>query len=123
MDLGKHAPNAAPGGCLDCIDWHGNDLPVALKFLQPQLLQDDNTRARFRTEAKVQFKLWGKVELTEEEQALINKYRFHDAILIAVLQPFLLKQIAFIGGAAFLVAFIVLSSLFGNSFGFILGIN
>ncbi len=36
--------------------------------------------------AKVQFKLWGKIELDEEEQALVNRYRFHDAILIAAIQ-------------------------------------
>jgi hypothetical protein len=32
--------------------------------------------------ARVNFKLWGKLDVSEDEQALIDRYRFDDAILI-----------------------------------------
>ena len=47
--------------------------------------------------SRVKFKLWSKIELDEEEQALIQKYKFDDAILIAVDQPDLLRHAALIG--------------------------
>jgi hypothetical protein len=31
---------------------------------------------------RVAFKLWGKLEISEDEQALINRYRFDEAVLI-----------------------------------------
>lgn len=60
---------------------------------------------------KVTFKLWGKIELTEEEQALIKRYSLGDACLIEDFQPRLLRNAASIGLLAFVVAFIVLSFL------------
>ena len=58
---------------------------------------------------RVNFKLWGKVELSEEEQALVTRYRFDEAVLIAILQPNLLRQAIFIGIGAFIVATMILS--------------
>lgn len=57
--------------------------------------------------ARVNFKLWGKVELNEEEQALVKRYRFDKAILIAVLQPYLLRQTALIGLVVFVFTAVV----------------
>lgn len=52
---------------------------------------------------RVQFKLWGKVELNEEEEALVGRYRFHDAILIMAFQPELLRNTAYFAGGVFAV--------------------
>ena len=54
---------------------------------------------------KIRFKLWSKIELDEEEQALVKKYDFDDAILIAVEQPDLFKIAASVGVLMFTVAF------------------
>ena len=62
---------------------------------------------------RVNFKLWGKVELSEEEQALVTRYRFDEAVLIAILQPNLLRQAGLIGLLAFLVAAPILTAIAG----------
>lgn len=70
----------------------------------------------------VQFKLWSKIELNEEEQALINRYKFNDAVLISALQPNLIRKTLFIGIGVLLLVFTLLSSQysFGSSFFFAL---
>lgn len=60
---------------------------------------------------KVNFKLWGKIELTEEEQELVKRYSLGDACLIEDFQPKLLRNAALVGLLAFVVAFFVLSFL------------
>ena len=62
---------------------------------------------------RVNFKLWGKVELSEDEQALVTRYRFDEAVLIAILQPNLLRQAGFIGLLAFFVAAPILTAMAG----------
>ena len=62
---------------------------------------------------RVNFKLWGKVELSEEEQALVTLYRFDEAVLIAILQPNLLRQAGLIGLLAFLIAAPILTAMAG----------
>lgn len=49
---------------------------------------------------KVSFQLWAKTDVTEEESELIGKYSMHDAVLIHVLEPHLMRR-------AVLVAFLV----------------
>ena len=71
---------------------------------------------------RVNFKLWGKVELSEEEQALVTRYRFDEAVLIAILQPNLLRQAIFIGIGAFIVATMILSRVFGMGSGTMLAL-
>ena len=70
---------------------------------------------------RVNFKLWGKVELTEEEQSLVDRYRFHEAVLIAVLQPGLMRQAIFIGIGAFLLISPILAKILGGA-GYLLAI-
>jgi hypothetical protein len=70
--------------------------------------------------AKVQFKLWGKIELDEEEQALINRYRFHDAILIAAIQPNLLRKTIFVVVGVFAIVFALLAGNIGFGGAFLL---
>lgn len=61
--------------------------------------------------SRVNFKLWGKIELDEEEQAIVKRYRFDEAVLIAVLQPNLLRQGILVGFAAFIVIALILSNI------------
>jgi hypothetical protein len=82
------------------------------------LFKREQSQSRF---VKVQFKLWGKIELDEEEKALIDRYRFHDAILIASLQPTLIRQTAIIGVLGFFLAFGFLSTFMGSGSAVFLG--
>lgn len=47
---------------------------------------------------RVDFKLWAKVELDMQEESLMKRYDFDGAILIAVLQPELLKNSIWVTG-------------------------
>jgi len=48
------------------------------------LFKRQQTSARF---LKVAFKLWGKIELSEEEDALVKRYNIADGVMIGSLQP------------------------------------
>lgn len=63
---------------------------------------------------KVQFKLWSKIELSDEEKGLIDRYRLHDAVLVAAFQPRLIRQTFFVGLGGFFGAFLVLSVFLGS---------
>jgi len=52
---------------------------------------------------RVNFMLWGKIEPDEEERALIARYRFDEAVLIAVDQPFLARRAGIFGFKVFFV--------------------
>lgn len=54
------------------------------------------------------FKLWGKIEFDELEDATIRKYRFDEKILIEVEQITLMRNAAIVGVLAFVVAYAVL---------------
>ena len=58
---------------------------------------------------KVRFKLWGKVELDEDEQELMKRYQFDNAVLIDAMQPKLIRS-SIIAGA---LAGITLAMLLG----------
>lgn len=60
---------------------------------------------------RVAFKLWGKLELTEDEQALVKRYRFDEAILIDALQPSLLRNAGLLGIAAAIVIYILFGAV------------
>ena len=72
--------------------------------------------------ARVQFKLWGKIELDEEEQKLLERYRFHDAVLIAALQPLLIRQTLIVAGLTFWVAAAIFNLVFSIGFALLLGV-
>lgn len=57
------------------------------------------------------FKLWAKVELTPDEQRILQHYRFDKALLIEAVQPELVKQAGMAGFGAFVLAYLVLGSL------------
>lgn len=61
------------------------------------LFNRKQTTGRF---AQVQFKLWCKIELDENETNILRRYRFDSAMLIASWQPLLLRQSLLVGLAA-----------------------
>ena len=61
---------------------------------------------------KVKFNLWGKLELTKAEQDLVQRYRFDQSTLIAMIQPGLLRRSIVVG--------VILFSIFA-AFGLYLG--
>lgn len=62
---------------------------------------------------RVDFLLWGKVELNEEEQALVKRYDFDGAVLIEVLQPDLFRRSLYVTFAAFFVSGVILFAKLG----------
>ena len=68
------------------------------------------------------FKLWGKIELDENEQALVKRYRFDEAVLIEAIQPSLLRKTVLIGVAAFVIVFAVLAFNWSTTGGFIVAL-
>ncbi len=57
------------------------------------------------------FKLWGKIELDDDEKAIVKKYKFSDAILIFVDQPGLVRKSFVTGLVGFSAGFALLSTL------------
>ncbi len=53
--------------------------------------------------ARVNFKLWGKIELNEDEQTLVERYRFDEAVLIVAEQPGLIRRSIIVGVIVMLV--------------------
>lgn len=60
---------------------------------------------------RVAFKLWGKLELDEDEQALMKRYRFDEAVLIEAFQPRLLRNAGMIAMAAATVVFAIVKMI------------
>ena len=58
---------------------------------------------------RVNFKLWGKLEVTEDEQALISRYRFDESILIGADDRHLLRGAIKLGAVVFVVAALLLT--------------
>ena len=59
----------------------------------------------------VNFKLWGKIELGEDEKSIVSKYKFDQAILIFADQPGLLRKSIFIGLGALVAAMVLLNQM------------
>lgn len=64
---------------------------------------------------RVAFELWGKLELDEDEQALVKRYRFDQAILIDALQPKLLRNAGLVGLVVTIVAYVVFNAMMPNA--------
>lgn len=58
------------------------------------LFQREQSSAGVR---RVRFKLWGQLELDEDEQAIVSRYQFDDAVLIDVFQPQLIRNAILLG--------------------------
>ncbi len=61
----------------------------------------------------VVFRLWSKVELSEEEQALVERYRLNDAVLIASEQEHLVRHATIAGAGALAVVSLMLYAVLG----------
>ncbi len=83
------------------------------------LFKRQQTSARF---LKVAFKLWGKIDLNEDEQAIIQRYNFADFYLIEEIQPKLIRNSALIALAAWLVIYIILGLMIGANVALVLGL-
>lgn len=89
--------------------------PSAMKIL----FNRKQTSGRF---AKVQFRLWCKIELDEEETDILRRYRFENAVLIAALQPQLVRQSILIGTAAGVIVALLAYLKFSISLSIVLGL-
>jgi hypothetical protein len=70
----------------------------------------------------INFTLWGKIELTEEEQAIVERYHFDKAIMIEVVQPSLLKTTGFLAFGVFILAYAIVAAIGSSDAGLILGV-
>ena len=59
------------------------------------------------------FKLMAKIELDEQEKAIVAHYRLDKALLIDKFDEELVKQTAMLVVVAFLVGFVVFTAMFG----------
>ena len=71
---------------------------------------------------RVNFKLWGKIEFDEEEQALTKRYQLDDAVLIEVVQPKLLRQGILAGFVGFIPAAFIFPAMLGAVLGALLSL-
>lgn len=71
--------------------------------------------------SRVNFKLWGKIELDEDEQAIVKRYRFDEAVLIEAIQPRLLRNTIIVAIVVFVICLAIFTGMFGR-FGPILSI-
>lgn len=72
---------------------------------------------------KVKFQLWGKIELDDDETAIVKRYNFDDAVLVRVDdQPTLLRNTALIAIGVFIVLFALFASGAGTTVSVIIGL-
>jgi hypothetical protein len=71
---------------------------------------------------RVNFKLWGKLEVSEDEQALINRYRFDESILIGADDRALLTAAVKLGAIVFVIAAALLTFMSNGTIGLLGGI-
>lgn len=64
---------------------------------------------------RVNFKLWGKLELTEDEQEIVRRYKFDDAVLIEAIQPNLIRNTILFSIAAFFIGGALLGAIISAS--------
>ncbi len=65
-----------------------------------------------RLDGRAVFRLWGKVELDDDEKEIVQLYRFNNAVLIDVEQPFLWRKAAFVAVLIAGIAFFAISYVY-----------
>ena len=81
--------------------------------------REQTTNQRLR----VNFKLWGKLEVTDDERALINRYRFDEAVLIGSDDRHLLRGAVKLGAIVFVITALPITYMLSSgTFGFLGGI-
>lgn len=72
--------------------------------------------------SRVNFKLWGKLEVSADEQALINRYRFDESVLIGSDDSELLRKAIKLGAIVFVITAALFTYILSNgTFGFLGG--
>jgi hypothetical protein len=71
--------------------------------------------------SRVHFMLWGKLEVSEDEQALISRYRFDESALIGADDRALLTVALKVGGVVFVIAAVLLTYMMNGTIGFLGG--
>lgn len=70
---------------------------------------------------KPRFRLWAKVELEPDEQAIVDHYHFDKAVLIDTLQPDLLRVSAYVALGVFIAATLFFYAIVNFSAGVFVG--
>ena len=79
------------------------------------LFKREQTTGKLR---RINFELWGKLEVTHDEQALIDRYRFDESVLIGADDRALLTSALKLGGVVFVVAAVLLTYMMNGTLGF-----
>lgn len=72
--------------------------------------------------SRVNFKLWGKLEVSADEQALINRYRFDEAVLIGSDDSELLRKAIRLGAIVFVITAALITYMANGTLGFFGGL-
>ncbi len=83
------------------------------------LFKREQTLGRLR---RVRFKLWGKIELDDEEKELLKRYRLDNAVMIQAEQEHLFRNTVIAGVAIFLIVFALLAMGLGMVLAFLLSV-
>lgn len=86
------------------------------------LFRREQTSGRVGRIGRVQFKLWAKLELDADEDAIIKRYRFDEAVLIEAIQPTLIRNTILFAIGSFALAFFAFGMAFGTTYGGLLAI-
>lgn len=71
---------------------------------------------------RVQFKLWAKLDLDGDEKEIVSRYRFDESVLIAVLQPALIRNSILIAIGVAAIGIGVFTAMVGMGYGLMLGL-
>lgn len=83
------------------------------------LLKREQTTGRV---GRIHFKLWAKIEIDEDERALMNRYKFDQALLMGEDDPSLLRKSGFYGLLIAIVAYVVFALIFPTSVALLFGL-
>lgn len=84
------------------------------------LLKREQTTGRV---GRVNFKLWAKLEIDEDERALMNRYKFDQALLMGEDDPSLMRKSGFYGILIALLATVVFDVIFPINLAIVLGLG
>ncbi len=71
---------------------------------------------------RVNFKLWVKLELDEDEKALVSRYKFDQSQIVDETQPKILRNSALLGLLAGCIAYLIFDLMFPNNIAIILAL-
>jgi len=83
------------------------------------LLKRDQTPG---TVGKVKFRLWGKVELDDDETEIVKRYNFDAKVLVRADQPTLIRTASLIAAGVWFILFAITLPGMGGAVGFIVAL-